>query len=147
LFLVTSLLTNKSVCKYSHPLGEPRLVYTVLFVDDQPGIRKLVKTILERDAEFSVLLAESAEIALEILERVQVDALVTDIVMPGMGGARLVQEVRRRLPDLPVCCVTAHAEHLSADVLRQVPIIRKPFLPTELVDTLHRRLNLRPGRP
>lgn len=94
---------------------------------------------------FSVLLATSAEDALTLLRSSKrVDVLVTDIVMPGMGGIELIEEVRRCFPALPICCVTGYVDRFASGRLGAVPVIVKPFTSKELIQTLRRILM--PGR-
>jgi CheY-like chemotaxis protein len=68
----------------------------VLLVEDEEQLRRLSARTL-REAGYTVFAVASAEAALAELERVgKVDALVTDLVMPGMNGAELAREVTRR---------------------------------------------------
>jgi len=66
---------------------------TVLVVDDEPAILKLIATMLE--AEHSVITAESGVEALTILESYhdRIDLIVTDVMMPGMTGLELLERL------------------------------------------------------
>ena len=80
----------------------------VLVVDDTPFFRMMEKKYLE-SAGFRVKLAVNGAEALEMLEREEFDAVVLDIVMPGMSGYDVVREIRKRdkLAALPVIAVTS----------------------------------------
>jgi CheY-like chemotaxis protein len=114
----------------------------VLLVDDDEAVRAPLASSLE-DAGFSVLSAESAERALDMLRSgLWVDALVTDLSMPGMSGWDLIREVRSRWPDLPSLMLTGHLEDDDAG---QGPacglgdrflLLRKPAPPALLAERL-----------
>jgi len=114
----------------------------VMLVDDDEAVRATLASSLE-DAGFSVSSAESAEHALEMLRRgLWVDALVTDLSMPGMSGGDLIREVRSRWPDLPSLMLTGHLED---DADSQAPtcalgerflLLRKPVPPALLAERL-----------
>jgi CheY-like chemotaxis protein len=76
---------------------------TILIVEDEVALRKLVRRVLEGDGK-RVLDAGDGRVALQVLEREggEVDLLITDVVMPGMNGPELVEQVRQRWPDLRV---------------------------------------------
>jgi signal transduction histidine kinase len=80
----------------------------VLIVDDSPGNLKLLRAVLEAE-NFHVVEAADGVQALVTLEREPVDAIISDILMPGMDGYRLCYEVRKdkRLQALPFIFYTA----------------------------------------
>lgn len=73
---------------------------SVLFVDDEPDVLVSLEDALEskRDS-WDMFFAGGCEEALEILNRRQINVLVTDLQMPGMDGAHLLAEARRRHPE------------------------------------------------
>lgn len=73
----------------------------LLVVDDSPTLLRWFVGMVEPLGHHLVT-ATSAEAALDVLAAQPVDLLVTDLMMPGMGGAALLAEVRRRHPHLPV---------------------------------------------
>jgi two-component system cell cycle sensor histidine kinase/response regulator CckA len=83
----------------------------ILLAEDEEPVRRLAAGRLARQG-WEVLAADSAEAALELLGQGEVDAVVTDMVMPGMDGAELVGEVRRRLarPELPALITSGYAD-------------------------------------
>jgi CheY-like chemotaxis protein len=74
---------------------------TILCVDDEATPMLLRRFVLEKSG-YSVLTANSAQEALQILDHQPVDLVLTDLLMPGLSGSELAQEVKRRQPDLPV---------------------------------------------
>lgn len=85
----------------------------VLVVDDEVGIRDYLVEVLRR-ANHTVSEAPDGVKALEHLSRHQVEVLLTDLRMPGMGGLELLREARRRDPTLEVIVLTAHGSVDSA---------------------------------
>lgn len=78
----------------------------ILVVEDDPNTRRLMEAVL-RTEQFHPLLAENAEEALDILDRQHVDLMVTDIMMPGMDGYTLTEQLRDAGYLLPILMVTA----------------------------------------
>lgn len=72
---------------------------TVLFVDDEAGVREAVRHLIMEESDLEFHLADSGAKALEILDEHEIDVLVSDQQMPGMKGLDLMAEVRRRSPD------------------------------------------------
>jgi CheY-like chemotaxis protein/anti-sigma regulatory factor (Ser/Thr protein kinase) len=120
----------------------------ILIVDDSPVDRQLVGKLLERrrvvpDLEHPVNLvpvyAESGDEALELIDREEPEAVVTDLQMPGMSGLELVGEVRARYPGLPVILMTAHGnEDIAVEALRRgaASYVPKKDLARDLVGTV-----------
>jgi putative two-component system response regulator len=106
----------------------------VLVIDDEEVIRGLMREILER-AGYETIGAETAEQALSLLEEQDVSLVVSDIVMPGLTGLELLEEVRARRPSLPVILVTGAGtyENLSEAVTRGANgLVIKPFSHADL---------------
>ncbi|GAB7079999.1 response regulator [Megalodesulfovibrio paquesii] len=82
---------------------------TVLLVDDEEGIRKVLSLIL-RDAGYEVHLAVSGEDALNRLAEVQPAIVLTDIKMPGMDGIELLSRIKAQDPDIEVIMLTGHGD-------------------------------------
>jgi PAS domain S-box-containing protein len=112
---------------------------TVLVVDDEPDARELVTTILEHNGA-RVASADSAPQALDLVQRMHPDVLLSDLEMPGESGYALIAKIRRLRPEeggkVPAAAVTAYARledrtrALRAGFQMHVP---KPLNPTELV--------------
>lgn len=84
----------------------------IFFVDDEAGIRKIVKLVLEEELSCCVSCFENAVDCLKVLndKQEQCSVLITDIRMPGIGGMELLTEVRQIRPLLPVLIITGHGD-------------------------------------
>lgn len=71
---------------------------TILFVDDEPIVLEALKRVFQRDG-YRLLFCSSAHEALGILEKNEVQIVVSDYRMPGMSGGELMQEVSEKWPD------------------------------------------------
>jgi len=83
-----------------------RDAFTVLVVDDDKNTRDGLRHALRREG--NVLVAESADSALSILESQDVDIMLSDVRMPGMDGIKLMQRSLARMPELIVILLTAY---------------------------------------
>ncbi|MCK5913529.1 MAG: response regulator, partial [Desulfuromusa sp.] len=80
---------------------------TILCVDDEPIIRELCASALE---DYQVLLAENGLEALKILETEEIDIVLSDVMMPKMGGLELLKEIKKQQPDLAVVLMTGYSD-------------------------------------
>jgi len=101
----------------------------VLVVDDEPMVRSLVTATLRSD--YRVLEAADGEQALAMVEVAdrQLSAIVTDVVMPGMGGVALAQAVGQRSAPPPILFISGYG---GAGELPG-PFLAKPFRPDALL--------------
>ena len=109
----------------------------VLVVDDDPDIRELTRTCLEVVGGFTVETATCGAAALRLLETEELpDALLLDVMMPGLDGVTLVRRLRRsdRTQTLPVVLFTAKdlSHELDLEQLGIRGAIGKPFDPMTL---------------
>ena len=77
----------------------------ILVIDDEPGIRDLLDTLLSRKG-YDVVLADSGQKGLEIFRRAGADVIVLDLKMPGMDGVTVVRAVRSLNPTQPIVILT-----------------------------------------
>ena len=106
----------------------------ILVIDDEAVIRMLVVEILE-SAGHEVTSAESAEVALTLLEVAEFDLVVSDVIMPGLSGLELLEAVRARRASLPVILVTGAGTYdtLSQALTRGAAgLVTKPFAHAEI---------------
>ena len=82
---------------------------TLLFVDDEPAILSALRRLF-RPLGHRILLAESGAAALQMLEHETVDLVLSDMRMPGMDGAQLLQSVCQRWPDTARLLLTGYAD-------------------------------------
>jgi signal transduction histidine kinase/CheY-like chemotaxis protein len=108
---------------------------TVLVVEDERSLRNLICEALTKFG-CTVLSARDGQEALRIVKQRQtaIDLLLTDVVMPGMNGPALAQEVRLLCPGTKILYMTGYSgEFLRADMLIPgVSLIQKPFAPADL---------------
>jgi two-component system, OmpR family, response regulator len=111
---------------------------TVAIVEDDPGIRDLVKALLTREG-FEVLAFEGSA-GLErggVLERVE--CLILDLMLPGEDGLEICQRLRARLPKLPILIVTAKDDPIDRIIGLEIgadDYLAKPFNKRELLARL-----------
>jgi CheY-like chemotaxis protein len=95
-----------------------------------------------REAGYEVLTAPGAAAGLDMIDRTELDAIVTDMNMPGTSGAQLIAEARARWPDLPIIAMsgshTAEGESMldSARELGADALVPKPFRTAALREAL-----------
>ncbi|HET9122714.1 MAG TPA: sigma-54 dependent transcriptional regulator [Acidiferrobacteraceae bacterium] len=118
---------------------------TILIVDDEQNMQTVLRMVLE-DAGHQVISAHSGEAALQELEQREVDVVLSDLKMPGMGGEELVRRVRAERPDVPVIVMTAYGTIRSAVQsihAGAADYLTKPFEPEALEIAVHNALKLR----
>lgn len=116
----------------------------MLVVEDDQATAAYFARALER-ADFEVATAGSASEATEALTAVAADALLIDIGLPGRSGFELVNEIKRRWPDIPIALTTADASmDVAVRALRsQVDdFLPKPVSPDHLVEQVERLLQV-----
>jgi DNA-binding NtrC family response regulator len=114
----------------------------VLLVEDDDSFRRALAEVLESEG-FEVLTAARGDHALELLLGESVDAIITDLVMPGMRGNQLVTEVTRSFPEIPIVVITAFGSVPGAMELTRAgasDYLTKPFRTSELLASLRRVL-------
>jgi DNA-binding NtrC family response regulator len=113
---------------------------TILVVDDEPHIRSLLKSILERE-RYQVLEAEDGQQALGICDEQgpKIDLLLTDIVMPNVDGIQLAERVSSAHPHMRVLYMSGKCEMEVVErniVEKGFGFIRKPFAIDALVQKI-----------
>ncbi len=105
---------------------------TVLVVDDENLVLTMAETILS-DFGYKVLTASNGQKALNVLSQpeTKVDLVITDLVMPGMGGRELAERIRQLYPELPVMPTSGYV--MAEDKKHGVGYLQKPFTSTELL--------------
>jgi two-component system cell cycle sensor histidine kinase/response regulator CckA len=134
--ILLPLASDEEVAAVARPAAAERLATeTVLLVDDEPVIRKLVREVLDRSG-YRVLEAGEGGEALALLEEHgrAIDLLLTDVAMPGMNGAELGRAAAQLHPELRILYTSGFTNEaellLDAD---EANFIAKPFSPQELV--------------
>ncbi len=118
---------------------------SVLVVDDERNMRMVMELALT-DVGYRVLTAESAEDALPLVNDPDLDVILSDLKMPGMGGDEFIRRSRQLRPDIPVIVVTAYGSIRSAIECIQAGAhnyLTKPFEPEELQFSVESALRYR----
>jgi two-component system alkaline phosphatase synthesis response regulator PhoP len=110
---------------------------TILVVEDEPDIRKLVQYNLAQE-RYKVLEAEDGEQALKLLQRTKPNLVILDLMLPGMSGLELCRLLRehQETAQLPILMLTAKAGEADKIVgleLGADDYLAKPFSPREMV--------------
>ena len=109
--------------------------YTVLVVDDEEPIRKLIASILSLRGHQYVT-ANSGREALDKIVGAKFDAMITDVAMPEMDGLALTKEASTHYQNFPILVMTGYAEEYSPEVAMASgarEFIRKPFSVSEFL--------------
>jgi len=116
----------------------------ILIVDDEKNYLLVLSTLLGGEG-YDVVTAESGARALTLVEAEEPDLLITDMRMPRMSGLELIQEVKKRYPELPVIVMTAYGtveNAVEAMKAGATDYIMKPFENQELLITVDKALKL-----
>jgi len=114
----------------------------ILIVDDEEIMREILETLLTREGH-QVRLASNAGEGLELARTVSFDAAIVDMMMPGMNGITLLEELKKIDDDLPVLMITAFASvenAISAMKRGAFDYITKPFKNDEVLVVLRNAL-------
>jgi PAS domain S-box-containing protein len=117
----------------------------ILLVEDDPAVRDFAFSLLA-DLGYHVMAASDGIEARAIVEREGLEGfqlLLTDVVMPRLGGAELAREIRLLRPDLPVLFVSGYArneDQIAALLGPRCLYLQKPFAPAVLAAALRRLL-------
>ena len=114
----------------------------ILVVDDDDGIRSLVKKYLIEN-NFLVTTADSAEDAFEKIKLIKFDLIILDIMMPGKSGLEFIKENKKKL-ETPIILLTAKGqpnERIEGLEIGADDYLPKPFEPKELILRIQNILN------
>ena len=119
-------------------MGELSLI---LYIEDEPAVRQVVKRILERTASFHLVTCRSGFEAFQILSICSFDLILLDIMMPGLDGFTTLKILRSsdRFANTPIIFLTAGvlpyevASYMPLGVLGTIP---KPFEANKLAQTI-----------
>jgi len=117
---------------------------TILLVEDEPAVSELIQTVLRQEG-FKVHAAGNGREALELVESLDLkpDLLLTDVIMPEMGGPELAKQLEAKMPSLKVLFSSGYTDSalISRGALEEgVELIQKPFIPAVMVDRLRNML-------
>ena len=120
---------------------------TILLVEDEPGVRQLVREMLHR-LGYTILEAGCGAEALRTFDQHQgsIDLLLTDVIMPQMSGRDLAERLRLVRPSLKVLYISGYTDDMLAHhgmLDANVYLLPKPFAPNELARKLREVLDTR----
>ena len=116
----------------------------ILVVDDEPVVRDLARTVLER-VGFRVLIADGGEEALDIYRQQgsEIDLILLDYIMPRLNGVQVLKELQQLDPEVCVVFSSGYSTDHEADQLLAAgarAFVAKPYRPQELVQTIRQIL-------
>jgi two-component system cell cycle sensor histidine kinase/response regulator CckA len=128
-----------------HTTGPARGSETILLVEDEQAVRNVATRVLRNQGYF-VLAACNGEEALALADKVggAIDLVLTDVVMPDMGGPELVQRVWQRWPSIRVIYMSGYAQDdkIRAEMAdRDTSFLQKPFSADSLLITVRQVLD------
>jgi two-component system cell cycle sensor histidine kinase/response regulator CckA len=136
--------THEDVTEAAAPLDTPqhKSLGRILLVEDQDAVRVLVARALGGYG-FEIISAASGQQALALHAQMTrpLDLLLTDVVMPEMGGLELARLLQARVPGLPVLYMTGYVDARSAGLegpIEDENLLLKPFTPMQLLERVQR---------
>ena len=115
---------------------------TILVVDDEPNYLIVISELLKEE-NYEVLTAPSGEDGLKVVEETDLDLVLTDMRMPGMGGLEFLKATKKHNKDLPVIMITAFGEVEKAVVAMKAGAynyLSKPFNNEELLMNIRKAI-------
>ncbi len=136
----TSLTPNPELLKQAEKK-------TILLVEDDIDVLKLVKNILEKK-DFKVFAASDAEQALEIAARNpdKINLLLSDVRLPKMNGVELSQRLLTEYPNMKTLFMSAYTDWINGNISvndQKLTFISKPFTLKELLDSVDKALSMK----
>ena len=131
--LIENTLTNKTE-------NFTKTIRKVMVVDDDNTFREMLSEAL-RYNEYSPFSVAGSELALEELKNGEIDAVITDIKMPGMDGISLMKKIKESYPDMPVILITAFYDQKYSQKKNEIEkadgFLEKPFKVETIIDLLN----------
>jgi two-component system, cell cycle sensor histidine kinase and response regulator CckA len=114
---------------------------TVLLVEDEEGVRRLSRRLLEAHG-YHVLEASGGEQALEFGARYPdpIHLLLTDVVMPGMSGPEVAGQIQALRPKIKILFMTGYSDSTVTGLAPDAPLLQKPFTPDALAHRVRETL-------
>ena len=114
---------------------------TILVVEDDRSNRDLISKVLRQDG-YQVLEACDGAIALEILQTLRCDLVITDFMMPKLNGIKFVEQLHTLKPRMPIILITGYLSALSGTSIvdKVAEVLAKPFDLNVLRSTVRRLL-------
>ncbi|MGL5509793.1 MAG: response regulator [Microcoleaceae cyanobacterium] len=119
---------------------------TVLVVDDEGGVREIIKFSLEAIAGWHVITADCGEAGINQAIQVHPDAIILDVMMPNMDGPTTFKNLQAnaQTKNIPTILLTAKAQSSERQELMAIGVtgvLTKPFQPIDLIEGIKKLLN------
>jgi two-component system, OmpR family, response regulator CpxR len=108
---------------------------TILCVDDNEQSLSIRKILLETRG-YRVVACTNGEDALEIFKRGSIDLVVTDLIMPGVDGGKLIEEIKALSPRTPVILVSDKGKLYDRETRADVFLAKGMYAPAELLERI-----------
>ncbi|WP_373045464.1 sigma-54-dependent transcriptional regulator [Vulgatibacter sp.] len=118
---------------------------TILVVDDETNLRKVLAATLKREG-YDVVQAQDGAEGVSLFDKGGIDVVVSDLVMPKLGGFEVLRHVQEKAPDVPVILITAHGtvdSAVSAIKTGAFDYVTKPFEQAELKQVIAKAVRTR----
>jgi DNA-binding response OmpR family regulator len=106
---------------------------TILCVDDNEQALSIRKIMLETRG-YRVLACNNGELALEAFRRGGIDLVLTDLIMPGVDGTRLIEEIKRVSPQTPAILISGRSKIYERDTVADVFLPKGMYEPADLLE-------------
>jgi CheY-like chemotaxis protein len=123
----------------SSPVGKVAHKGCILIVDDDLSVRETLADLLELEGYTALQAADAVQALMILRVEAAVDALVTDLTMPGADGISLIRSAREFRSDLPAILLTGYAEEVTSVAMiagGNFHVLRKPVESERLIEQL-----------
>ena len=118
---------------------------TILLVEDESPVREFAARAL-RNKGYTVLEADCGETALEIMEKQgsEVNLIISDVIMPGINGPTMIEEIHQKFPNIKVIFISGYAEDIfvNYDTEKDFNFLAKPFTLKQLASKVKEIISL-----
>jgi two-component system response regulator CpxR len=108
---------------------------TILCVDDNEQCLSIRKVMLETRG-YRVLACSNGEIALDLFRNGGIDLVITDLIMPGIDGSRLIQEIKTLSPQTPTVLISGRVKIYERETLADVFLPKGMYEPADLLERI-----------
>jgi two-component system, OmpR family, response regulator CpxR len=108
---------------------------TILCVDDNEQALSIRKVLLETRG-YRVIACNTAEAALEAFRRGNVDLVLTDLIMPGLDGSQLIEEIKMLSPQTPAVLISGRVKIYERDTLADLFLPKGMYEPVDLLEKI-----------
>lgn len=129
-------LINRRLFEMMYNQGLKEQIRTVLLIDDEKELLEILRAEFEQRGYNTITLSQVSENAVELLDGVKLDLIVSDIVMPGMKGDEFLAKLRERRGVLPPTIFMSAYDSITREKIENLGVytlLKKPFQFTELL--------------